>query len=171
MTNERDGEARKKGGSPYFDNVGLPRKYIQHRQSCPGGTPENSPTFQRWVWPPAGTSPVGTAEKMDDFSRPYGTQDRWVRLRPTLKRLSCRASCHRSYHFPFSVPDITRCPAAPRRRRGTVWDANGVIHTSPGQRPGFIGQRSFSALRARFIVLRDWELAESARAGWSREAL
>ena len=56
--------------------------------SCPGGTLENSPTFQRWVQPRHGISPEGTADKAlghSDFSRPFGTYAS-ARPNPTLKR-------------------------------------------------------------------------------------
>jgi hypothetical protein len=55
---------------------------------CPGGTLENSPTFQRWVWPGGGISPEGTAEialPHPPVSRPFGTYP-MGRLDPTLKR-------------------------------------------------------------------------------------
>src|SRR5438445_2692055 len=54
--------------------------------SCPGGTSDNSPAFQRRVAPRRGTSPEGTAEIHDSgFSRPSGTW-RLLELFPALKR-------------------------------------------------------------------------------------
>jgi hypothetical protein len=41
--------------------------------SCPGGTTENSPAFQRWVWTPGRPSPEGTADTAPSVSRPFGT--------------------------------------------------------------------------------------------------
>lgn len=40
---------------------------------CPGGTCDNSPTFQRWVDTPNPASPEGTVEIAPLFSRPFGT--------------------------------------------------------------------------------------------------
>ncbi len=37
---------------------------------CPGGTSENSPAFQRWVWPQRGASPEGTAENQGPLRSP-----------------------------------------------------------------------------------------------------
>jgi len=54
----------------------------------PGGTYENSPTFQRWVQPRRMISPEGTADKTVEkghLSRPFGTHaPAWPN--PTLKR-------------------------------------------------------------------------------------
>ena len=47
-------------------------------RDCPGGTPENSPAFQRWVSAVAATSPEGTAD-----SRPL----RPARFPPSLRDL------------------------------------------------------------------------------------
>jgi len=69
--------------------------------SCPRGTCENSPTFQRWVRPRHRISPEGTADKAagtSDFSRPFGTHaSAWPN--PTLKRWA-----------------IFKCPSGTRRR-------------------------------------------------------
>jgi hypothetical protein len=43
----------------------------------PGGTSDNSPTLQRWVWFPVRIRPEGTAERAWGFSRPFGTRPRW----------------------------------------------------------------------------------------------
>ena len=53
----------------------------------PGGMPENSPTFQRWVarvW--NFLSPEGTAELGPPVSRPFGTNSISCFRSPTLKR-------------------------------------------------------------------------------------
>ncbi len=39
----------------------------------------------------------------------------------------------------------------PRRGHGPCRDANGVIHTSPGQRPGFVANQPSGALKARLM--------------------
>jgi hypothetical protein len=36
-------------------------------------------------------------------------------------------------------------PNQARRHNRTVADANGVTHTSPGQRPGFMGQKNITS--------------------------
>ena len=57
---------------------------------------------------------------------------------------------------------------ASRPKRAWYWpDANGVTHTSPGQRPGFMDQKPSQALKARFIIAR-----QSSRApNWWRPTL
>ncbi len=44
------------------------------RESCPGGTFENSPRFQPWGPGEDAQSPEGTAENRRRFSRPFGTR-------------------------------------------------------------------------------------------------
>ncbi len=62
-------------------------KSTKHRtSSCPEGTPENSPAFQRWVWTQHRPSPEGTAEARGlGFGRPFGTYG-FGRRHPALKR-------------------------------------------------------------------------------------
>src|ERR1041385_2661905 len=43
----------------------------------PGGTRENSPTFQRWDFSSECTSPEGTTENSEHVGRPFGTQSSW----------------------------------------------------------------------------------------------
>jgi len=52
---------------------------------CPGGTCDNSPALQRWVWPPGRTSPAGTAENRYHSAVPAGLGHD-PRRAPALKR-------------------------------------------------------------------------------------
>src|SRR6266446_6091833 len=65
----------------------LSRKPLRCRHH-PGGMPENSPTFQRWVIQVRNLlSPEGTAELRRPASRPFGTNSISAAFRsPTLKR-------------------------------------------------------------------------------------
>jgi hypothetical protein len=40
----------------------MPLGFQTDPRGRPGGTAENSPAFQRWVWTPEGLSPEGTAD-------------------------------------------------------------------------------------------------------------
>src|SRR5258708_21770276 len=75
------GGASVPGGLPIANP--LPLGFERASTLCPGGTNDNSPTFQRWVWRSFGQVPKG--RPTSHLSRPFGT---WlpVIVVPTLKR-------------------------------------------------------------------------------------
>ena len=71
-------------------------------RSCPGGTNDNSPAFQRWVCTPEGISPEGTAENRW-LSRPSGTQCQLASI-PALKRWAI-------LNYPFGMANLHPKPS------------------------------------------------------------
>ena len=70
---------------PWFWLARQRNRQSLRQRCCPGGTCDNSPTFQRWVRARGGFSPEGTADPAAEFSRPFGTNPA-PGLLPTLKR-------------------------------------------------------------------------------------
>jgi len=88
-TNEEQKSRQKNGGRKIFnaENVEERRETQSRLTAHPGGMPENSPTFQRWVVRFRGfLSPEGTAELGPPVSRPFGTNSISGFRFPTLKR-------------------------------------------------------------------------------------
>ena len=104
---------------------------------------------------------VGTGRAVE--ASPEGTAE----IRPSLSRFaspspqvaSRSSACHYPHLQPDRINQTSGRTAEPRQsRRGPDPDANGVAHTSPGQRPGLTGPKIMAS--AESAILREMKQAD-----------
>src|SRR5258708_24965184 len=71
---ENEGSVIRGGARTFLSNAARICGLTTTPSSCPEGTFENSPAFQRWGGRRTRPSPEGTAEGTHSFGRPFGTQ-------------------------------------------------------------------------------------------------
>ena len=102
-------------------------------KACPGGTADSSPTLQRWV---AALSP--NKSRRDGRDARLGSTVPSGRACPLAAQTNAEAFVITHISKPFPSDTLLQHSARdlPQRSAGPGPNADGVFHTSPGQRPG-----------------------------------